>query len=144
MSRVRRVYLPLTPGLVAQLIREQALAAPLAGFAVTPRLQQAAAGNNTEELEYAALLAAAASCAELRGVRRWRRVVAAADVPPRAVAEPGDLLEGPLSQIRLVEPVLCRHVVSFHVDEHPSGSSDVDLLWFDATELSTVAALSSG
>ncbi len=144
MNRVRRVYLPLTPGLVAQLDREGALVTPMVGFAVTPRLEQAAAGDDTEELEYAALLTAATYCAEQRGVGRWRRVIAAADLPPSSVAEPGDLLEAPLSQIRVVEPVLRRHVVSFHVDERPSGRSDVDLMWFDATELAMVAELASG
>lgn len=137
-SRIVRVYLPLDAAAVAQLRDRGVLAAASPAFAVTPRLARAAGAAQTEELEYAALLAAAAHAGQARGLARVRRVVAAADVAAAAVAEPLDPLEAPLAAVRLLEPLLRRQVASFHVDELPGGTADEDLMWYDATELETV------
>lgn len=138
---VVRVYLPVNAAGVRELGQRGRLDPPPPAFAVTPRLERAGAGADIEELEYAALLAAAASALAARGPAPVRRAVAAADVSPAAVAEPLDPLTVALAQVRITEPLLRRQIVSFHVDEHPGGSSDEDLMWYDATELATVADL---
>ena len=140
-SRVVRIYLPVDAAHLRELHEQARIAEPPPAFAVTPRLARAAAGADTEELEYAAMLAAAAHAAAQRGLVRVRRVVAAADLPAAVVAEPIDPLEVPLAQVRVLEPVLRRQVASFQVDELPGGSSDDDLMWYDATELDTVRDL---
>jgi hypothetical protein len=79
-----RVYLPLTVPLLRTALGSGAIGpAPLTGYAVTPTLREWYADGDTDELEYAATLAAA------RGSLRLlqddddaprRRVVVAADV----------------------------------------------------------------
>ena len=143
-SRVVRVYLPLDGTELRRLADCGVLGAPLVAFAVTARLQRAAPEADLEEAEYAALLAAAAEAADRRGLALTRRVVGAADLPWAAVAEPQAPLEVALAQVRVVEPVLRRHLVSFHLDELPGGLSDPDLMWYDATELEAVIRLATG
>ncbi len=140
-SRVVRVYLPFHGSELIELAETGALPAPRVAFAVTPRLERAAPGADIDELEYAALLAAAAEAADRRGLALTRRVVGAADLPVAAVSEPEHPLDVPLAQVRLVEPVLRRQLVSFHIDDLPGGLSDPDLMWYDATELRAVIGL---
>jgi hypothetical protein len=98
------------------------LAGPLTAFAVTPRLRAfyavSEAEADTEELEYAALLAAARASLRLIDVdptAARRRVVAAADVPDAAVYEVEDP-DTDLGAVRVTTDVSLRDVASAHVD----------------------------
>lgn len=146
-----RVYLPAT---IAQLIHPEGLA-PRVVHAVTPRLRAALPDEDDEGLEYAAqLLAADDSVDVLEDTDVRRRVVVAADVPDTVV----EALEGDdvaPSAVRLVSAVSWSDVACAHVDEEAaeddvaaarSGDEDAferladrDLLWFDVTELTTLA-----
>ena len=78
-----RVYVPLTvPGLLELQSRGRLSPAPMAAHAVTPALRRAWEGADDEELEYAALMAAAYDSLVLIGARGAdpRRIVVAADV----------------------------------------------------------------
>ena len=155
-----RVYLPATlPVLAAaQSSGVYTLPAGLTAHAVTPALREWYTEGDAEELEYAALLDAAASslralAADPHAARR--RVVLAADVSDSAVtAGPGEP-----SAITLVGAVPLEDVVSVHVDEHDAepavaaavealdaadagdddaqfvvdGADGYDLLWYDVT-----------
>ncbi|HET9169727.1 MAG TPA: hypothetical protein VFN97_09830 [Actinospica sp.] len=156
-----RVYLPATMPLLARLSADGEL--PLSdGFAVTESLRGWYADGDEEELEYAALTAAAR--ASLRRVAAEpdaarRRVVIASDIPdgritvPQGSEEPGVIkITG---SVRLVD------IASLHVDEAGAQEyvteaaralsaadagdpdalftvdavEDYDLLWFAAQEL---------
>lgn len=90
-----RVYLPATTTVLRRLVDEGRLAGPHTVFAVTPELREfyALSEADDEELEYAALLAAARASLRLvdidPGAHR-RRVVIAADVPDGSVTPLGD------------------------------------------------------
>ena len=82
-----RVYLPATTTVLRNLVDEGVLNGPHTVFAVTPQLREfyelSEADADTEELEYAALLAAARASLRLIDVdpaAARRRVVVAADV----------------------------------------------------------------
>lgn len=119
-----RIYLPTTlPGL-ASLARCGALEpAPLEAFAVTPALREWYVDDAAEELEYAAMTAAArqslrllaATSPEGGGVPP-RRVVVAADVPGADVAPVGQPDREPAA-IRVTATVPLSSVVSAHVDD---------------------------
>ena len=88
-----RVYLPATTSVLRNLVDEGVLHAPHTAFAVTPQLREfyelTDADADTEELEYAALLAAARASLRLIDVdptAARRRVVIAADVPDAQVS----------------------------------------------------------
>jgi hypothetical protein len=114
-----RVYLPATLPLLARLSKDGEIS--LAdGFAVTESLRAWYAEGDEEELEYAALTAAALAslrqlAAEPEGPRR--RVVIASDIPDARVAvavvgaaeEPG--------VIKITGPVRLVDIASVHVDE---------------------------
>ncbi|MFA1539782.1 DUF6912 family protein [Actinomadura monticuli] len=90
-----RVYLPSTLTLLAGVHAAREIGpAPLAAHAVTPALREWYAGGDLEELEYAALSAAARASLRLLAAdpsAPRRRVVLAAEVPDAAVAwAPGD------------------------------------------------------
>jgi hypothetical protein len=121
-----RVYLPSTlPGLADVLAKGEAGPPPLHAFAVTPALREAYASGDDEELEYAAMLAAAKQSLRLLaddpGAPR-RRVVLAADVPDTQVSwqayddEPAGVLVG--------DPVPVKAIAAGHVDE-PDAAADV-------------------
>ena len=116
-----RVYLPATSTIARRLVDSGELAAPMTGFAVTPGLQAHYAGTDAEadleELEYAALTAAARASLRLIDADpgAWRRrVVLAADVPPDLVAVRDDL---DLGAIQLAAPVELAQIASAHVDD---------------------------
>lgn len=159
-----RVYLPATMPLLAQLSKDGEL--PLTdGFAVTESLLAWYADGDEEELEYAALTAAArASLRQLADEPEAprRRVVIAADVPDARVAVPAEeqaeepgVIKITAGAVRLVD------IAALHVDEAgaqepvtaaarslaaaDTGDADAaaaveavedfDLLWYAAQEL---------
>ena len=117
-----RVYLPATTNVLRTLVDDGRLAGPLTAFAVTPGLREfyalSDAGADEEELEYAALLAAARASLRLVDVdpaAARRRVVLAADVPDAAVTEIEDP-DADRGAVRVTGEVALRDVASAHVD----------------------------
>lgn len=117
-----RVYLPSTLTELASALEARELGpAPLAGYAVTPALREWYAGGDQEELEYAALTAAArASLRLLAGDPKAasRRVVLAVEMPDDAVrwARGGDLDESP-ALVAVDGTVPWKKIASGHVDD---------------------------
>ena len=117
-----RVYLPATTNVLRTLVDEGRLTGPLTAFAVTPGLRDfyalSDAGADEEELEYAALLAAARASLRLIDVdpsAARRRVVLAADVPDSAVSEVEDP-DADRGAVRISGDVALAAVASAHVD----------------------------
>lgn len=117
-----RVYLPATTNVLRTLMDEGRLTGPLTAFAVTPGLRDfyalSDAGADEEELEYAALLAAARASLRLIDVdpsAARRRVVLAADVPDSAVTEVEDP-DADRGAVRISGDVALAAVASAHVD----------------------------
>jgi hypothetical protein len=135
VTRVR-VYLPVGAAEVAAWLAGAALAPPREAYAVTPALRATHPGADLEELEYAALVQAAAAAGRERGQRPLRRAIAAVDVASAAVQVDGS----PDGRVRLTAPLARRDLAAVHVDELAGGDDDADLLWFDATELELVSA----
>jgi hypothetical protein len=124
-----RVYLPSTllrlRGIVAA---GQVGPAPLAGWAVTPALREWYVEGDLEELEYAALTAAAAASLRLLAedtAAPRRRVVLAADAPAAVVA-PGTADPGTADRaavlVRAVVPLV--RLAAVHVDD-PAATATV-------------------
>lgn len=118
-----RVYLPATMPLLARLSKDGELQLP-DGFAVTESLRAWYAEGDEEELEYAALTAAArASLRQLADEpdAPRRRVVLASDIPdaritvPASAADP-DAPDEP-GVIKITGPVRLVDIASLHVDE---------------------------
>lgn len=114
-----RVYLPATLPLLARLSKDGEIS--LAdGFAVTESLRAWYAEGDEEELEYAALTAAALAslrqlAAEPEAPRR--RVVIASDIPDARVAVgAGGAAEEP-GVIKVTGPLRLVDIASVHVDE---------------------------
>ncbi len=117
-----RVYLPATTSVLRTLVDEGSLAGPHTAFAVTSGLREfyavSDAEADTEELEYAALLAAARASLRLIDVdpaAARRRVVVAADVPDAAVTEIDDP-DVDRGAVRVTADIGVRHVASAHID----------------------------
>lgn len=160
-----RVYLPSTlPAMRRALAAGEVPAGP--GYAVTPTVREWYAGSDEEEMEYAALLAAArASLVLLPAVAAGprRRVVLAADVPHRRVRTRDDAERGrveltgpvPLSELRAghvdgpeAEPAVAAAVAA--LAQAASGDEDTasvvdeveghELLWYAPQELADLVA----
>jgi hypothetical protein len=114
-----RVYVPATTTVLHRLLAEGRLARPLTVFAVTPQLREHYPLSDTdEELEYAALLAAARASLRLIDVdptAARRRVVLAADVPDEAVTPIEDDAADP-GAARVRADVTLADVASAHLD----------------------------
>ena len=117
-----RVYLPGTTTALRSLVDDGELPGPLTAFAVTDQLRRFYAvsdgGADVEELEYAALLAAARASLRLLDVDPFaarRRVVLAADVPDASV-RPIDDDEEERGAVRVEATVRTADVASAHVD----------------------------
>jgi hypothetical protein len=118
-----RVYLPATTTVLRSLVDEGRLAGPLTAFAVTPDLRRfyarSDAAADSEELEYAALLAAARASLRLLDLDPFaarRRVVVSADVPDAAVTPLDDPDTDP-GAVRIAADVPLGDVTSAHIDD---------------------------
>jgi hypothetical protein len=119
-----RVYLAATmPALAAALRAGEIGPAPLAGFAVTPMLREWYASGDLEELEYAAMAAAARASLRLLAAVKGegeaggppRRVTLAVDVPDEQVRGVGDTGDPAAVRIGAVVPV--SRLASAHIDD---------------------------
>jgi hypothetical protein len=117
-----RVYLPATTTILRSLVDEGRLTGPLTAFAVTPGLRHyyalSDADADLEELEYAALLAAARASLRLLDVDPFaarRRVVVSADVPDAAVTPIEDADADP-GAVRIAGDLALADVASAHID----------------------------
>jgi hypothetical protein len=117
-----RVYLPATTTVLRRLVDDGLLAGPHTVFAVTPELRQfyelSDDDADTEELEYAALLAAARASLRLIDVdpaAARRRVVVAVDVPDTAVS-PIDDPDTDRGAARVEGDIRIQDVASAHID----------------------------
>jgi hypothetical protein len=117
-----RLYLPATTTVLRTLVDEGSLPGPHTAFAVTPQLRQfyalSDAEADEEELEYAALLAAARASLRLIDndpTAARRRVVVAADVPDDAV-RPIDDPDTDRGAVRVEAEIRVRDVASAHID----------------------------
>jgi FtsP/CotA-like multicopper oxidase with cupredoxin domain len=109
-----RVYLPSTLPLLAEVLRSGAIGpAPLDGFAVTPALREAYASGDEEELEYAAMTAAArASLRLIQPETSPRRAVLAAEIPVESV----HWTAGDPAAVTVTTDVPVAWIASGHVD----------------------------
>ena len=115
-----RVYLPATTTVLRNLVDEGALHGPHTAFAVTPQHREfyELSDADTEELEYAALLAAARASLRLIDIDPMsarRRVVVAADVPDAQVS-PIDDADTDRGAVTVEGDVRLRDVASAHLD----------------------------
>lgn len=116
-----RIYVPATLPLLARA-RESGVVAsgPSVVFAVTPALREWYVEGDLEELEYAAMAAAARESLSLLAAdpqARRRRVVLAADVPEAWVRTSADALgRGELAKAGLTESVPWTSLAAVHVD----------------------------
>ncbi|QXJ21980.1 hypothetical protein AGRA3207_002900 [Actinomadura graeca] len=121
-----RVYLPSTLTLLAAVRAAREIGpAPLSAHAVTPALREWYASGDLEELEYAAMTAAARASLRLLAAdpsAPRRRVVLAAEVPGDAVAWRGGSADRSLSELAAAVP--WRKIASAHVDD-PSAAPDI-------------------
>lgn len=110
-----RVYLPSTLPSLAEVLRSGAISpAPLAGFAVTPALREAYASGDEEELEYAAMSAAARASLRLLGTAPPRRVVLAAEVPAESVHRPAG--DPDPAEVTVTVDIPVKWIAAGHVD----------------------------
>ena len=120
-----RVYLPATLPTLAALFRDGQIGpAPTRGYVVTAALREWYSSGDLEELEYAALTQAAKASLRLLLADPQappRRVVIAADVADKSVAEVGGFDEA-LVKISIAIPV--SSVVSGHIDD-PVAAADI-------------------
>lgn len=120
-----RVYVPSTlPGLARAYAAGELGPRPLTAYAVTEGLRKAYGTEDLEELEHAAMGAAADACLSLLALDRAaprRRVVFAADVPDSEVRA-GSHLE--VACVLLDKAVPLSKGASAHVDE-PDAMGDV-------------------
>ena len=109
-----RIYVPSTLPRLARDLRAGQIG-PVTAYAVTPALREAYASGDTEELEYAALLAAARASLGLLAADPQappRRVVLAADVSQAAI----NAGEHPAA-VTVTGPIPIAKLVSAHVDD---------------------------
>lgn len=118
-----RVYVPATTTILRELVEEGRLTAPLTAFAVTDDLRSFYARSDDEadmeELEYAALLAAARASLRLLDLDPFagrRRVVISADVPDEAVTAVEDP-DADRGAVRVAAEIPLGHVASAHMDD---------------------------
>lgn len=139
-----RIYLPSTFGAVARALAEgEFRGGPRAAYAVTPALR-AEYGDDEEELEYAALNAAADASLRLLAAapeEPARRVVIAADLPDRVIG-PGAVESDSPAEVLVDAAIPLKRVAAAHVDEEAAAldiaagrAPDRELLWYATQEL---------
>ncbi|MEU8343869.1 hypothetical protein SAMN05443665_1011129 [Actinomadura meyerae] len=134
-----RVYLPSTLTLLAGVHAAREIGpAPLAAHAVTPALREWYASGDLEELEYAAMTAAARASLRLLAAdpsAPRRRVVLAAEVPDAAVRggtsphAPGSAFgalggNGDRALVEVSAAIPWKKIASGHVDD-PGATDDI-------------------
>ena len=130
-----RVYVPLTSTGLAALVADGRIAGPFRAHAVTDALRAEWSDGDDDGWEYAALMAAAGTSAQLRGDGDApRRYVVAADVPA-VVPVPGD----DPTLVDVAADVPWKNVASAHVDTadwgEPGVDEDDELAWFATQEI---------
>jgi hypothetical protein len=130
-----RVYVPLTSSGLVRLVAEGRLDGPLRAHAVTEALRGDWPEGDEESWEYAALMAAAADSASLRGEGDApRRYVVAADVPSFVPVEGSDP-----TLVEVAADVPWKNVAAAHVDTSDwsgdGAEEDDDLAWFATQEI---------
>jgi hypothetical protein len=128
---IMRVYLPSTlPGVARALTGGTVGPAPIVAYTVTPALREWYAEGDQEELEYAAMMAAARASLRLLATElerdpraQPRRVVLAVEVPDDAVArQPGGSGAGDdRARVRITAPVPADKIVSAHIDDRAAA-----------------------
>jgi hypothetical protein len=136
-----RCYVPVTPEQLARLRDERTLPGPLTAYAVTDAVRSAHSSGDQEEWEYAAMQEAARSLVDAGATV----LVAAADV------EEARVRPGPVTDARVeVDDVDLPRIAALHVgDDVVTGSPDavgaespeIELSWYDTTELAHVLEL---
>jgi hypothetical protein len=130
VSSTTRVYVPVTRAQLADLVEVGKLVGPRSAHAVTPRFRASWPGVDEEELEYAALGAAAQASWRMRGSGNpARRHVIAADVPLE------DSGAGEVATAVVIGDVSLPNVASLHVDLQDVTDLEDDLAWFAPQEL---------
>jgi hypothetical protein len=129
-----RVFLPSTLPALAEVLRAGQVGAspdsspatdpgPLSGYAVTPALRESYASGDEEELEYAALTAAARASLRMLAddpAAPPRRVVLAAEVPAEQTKlDPRDHEPG---RVLITAAVPVTLLVSAHADDTDAGT----------------------
>jgi hypothetical protein len=114
-----RVYVPATTTVLERLLDQGRLEGPQTVFTVTPQLRSFyELSDSDEELEYAALIAAARASLRLMDVdpaAARRRVVLAADVPDDSVTAIEDEAAD-AGAARTTADIAVRDVASAHID----------------------------
>jgi hypothetical protein len=124
-----RVYLPSTLTLLAGVHTAREIGpAPLAAHAVTPALREWYASGDLEELEYAAMSAAARASLRLLATdpsAPRRRVVLAAEMPDTVITWSNtDLGNGDRALVELSTTIPWKKIASGHVDD-PDAAPDI-------------------
>ncbi|KNX37715.1 DUF6912 family protein [Luteipulveratus halotolerans] len=137
MNTTTRVYLPVTADDLAALDERRELPGPTReAYAVTAAVLRAQPHEDPEVLEYGALQDAALAS----GAGGVRIVVAAADLEQPVVREPDEGIE---TAVVVDGAVALPRIVSLHVGDvgaDTSGEEDVELSWYDVTEIALVRA----
>lgn len=138
-----RCYVPVSPVQLAQLLQERQLPGTLTAYSVTPEVRTGNPAGDTEEWEYAALQDAAAD-----------RVASAAPVIVAAVDIGSDRVDDSAAQgsrvsvtgidlPRVAALHLGDDVVSGDATNVPDASTEIELSWYDTTELAHVLELAA-
>lgn len=138
-----RCYVPVTPQQLRQLRDERRLAGPLPAFAVTTAVQSANPSGDLDQWEFASLQEAARSLV----TGGSPVVLAAADVVRESVRRRDDEAAGARVEVGDVD---LPRVAAFHLgDDVVTGQAravvdargEIELSWYDTTELSHVVDL---
>ena len=129
-----RVYVPLTRAGLASALGDGRIAAPFRAHAVTEALVAAWPEGDDEELEYAAMAAAAHRSWELRtAADAPRRYVLAGDVEAATAVQSEDPTE-----VEVTTDLSWSAIASAHVDLDDLGEEDLDdaeLAWHATQEI---------
>ncbi|GAA5161090.1 DUF6912 family protein [Ornithinimicrobium tianjinense] len=138
-----RCYVPMTPDRLRTLLEERRVAGPLSATTVTASVRAADPAGEVEEWEHAALQAAAQDQLEAG----LPVVVAAVDLTEDHVsaddgASPA-VTVGDVDLPRVAALLLGDDVVTGDRTDRPSPGEEVELSWYDTTELAHVVELTS-